>query len=206
VAARAHTSKEAAMNKLAATDLMSLEQYARERPAFRARVLAHKSSRQLAVGPAVTWCFEDRLTIQYQVQEMLRTERIFEPQGIADELGAYNPLIPDGSNWKVTLLIEFVQPAERARALAQLKGVEDRCWVQVAGHERVFAIADEDLERENAEKTSAVHFLRFELSVAMIGGLRDGAALAVGVDHEHYRHSVPAVPAPVRAVLVADFS
>jgi hypothetical protein len=206
VAARADSSKEVAMNKLAATDLMSLEQYARERPAFRARVLAHKSSRQLAVGPAVTWCFEDRLTIQYQVQEMLRTERIFEPQGIADELGAYNPLIPDGSNWKVTLLIEFVQPAERARALAQLKGVEDRCWVQVAGHERVFAIADEDLERENAEKTSAVHFLRFELSVAMIGGLREGAALAVGVDHEHYRHNVPAVPAPVRAVLVADFS
>jgi len=194
------------VTKLAASDLMSLEQYARERPAFRARVLAHKSSRQLAVGPNVTWCFEDRLTIQYQVQEMLRTERIFEPQGIADELGAYNPLIPDGSNWKVTLLIEFVQPDERARALGELKGVEDRCWVQVAGQERVFAIADEDLERENAEKTSAVHFLRFELSAAMIASLRDGASLAVGVDHPHYRHSVPHVPAPVRAVLAADFS
>src|SRR5580692_2786907 len=169
------------MNRLAATDLMSLEQYARERPAFRARVLAHKSSRQLAVGPNVSWCFEDRLTIQYQVQEMLRTERIFEPQGIADELGAYNPLIPDGSNWKVTLLIEFTQPAERARALAGLKGIEDRCWVEVAGHPRVFAIADEDLERENEEKTSAVHFLRFEFAAATREALKAGAALAAGV-------------------------
>ncbi len=150
------------MDKLAASDLMPLEQYARERPAFRTRVMRHKGERQLAVGPNATWCFEDRLTVQYQVQEMLRTERIFEAPAIADELGAYNPLIPDGSNWKVTLLIEFVQPAERARALARLKGIEDRCWVQVAGHPRVFAIADEDLERENDEKTSAVHFLRFE--------------------------------------------
>ena len=148
------------MDKLAATDLMPLEQYARERAAFRARVLRHKGERHLAVGPNTTWCFEDRLTVQYQVQEMLRSERIFEPQGIADELGAYNPLIPDGSNWKVTLLIEFADPAERARALARLKGIEDGCWVQVAGHTRVFAIADEDLERENEEKTSAVHFLQ----------------------------------------------
>jgi len=194
------------MNKLAATDLMSLEQYARERPAFRARVLAHKSSRQLAVGPNVSWCFEDRLTIQYQVQEMLRTERIFEPQGIADELGAYNPLIPDGSNWKVTLLIEFVQPAERARALAQLKGVEDRCWVQVAGHERVFAIADEDLERENADKTSAVHFLRFEFEAAAVAALRDGAALAAGVDHPNYLQHIDALPKPVVASLLRDFA
>jgi hypothetical protein len=194
------------VNKLSAGDLMPLEQYARERATFRARVLAHKVSRQLAVGPNATWCFEDRLTVQYQVQEMLRTERIFEPAGIADELGAYNPLIPDGSNWKVTLLIEFTQPAERARALSQLKGVEDRCWVQVEGHARVFAIADEDLERENAEKTSAVHFLRFELEPAMIASLRAGAVLAAGIDHEQYRHAVPAVPAPVRAVLAADFS
>jgi len=194
------------MNKLAATDLMSLEQYARERPAFRARVLAHKSSRQLAVGPDVTWCFEDRLTIQYQVQEMLRTERIFEPQGIADELGAYNPLIPDGSNWKVTLLIEFVQPAERARALAQLKGVEDRCWVQVAGHERVFAIADEDLERENAEKTSAVHFLRFELDAPRLEALKHGASLGAGVDHDRYRHAVEPIGERLRASLLGDLT
>ena len=194
------------MNKLAPRDLMSLEQYARERPAFRARVLAHKGERQLAVGPNATWCFEDRLTVQYQVQEMLRIERIFEPEGIADELGAYNPLIPDGSNWKVTLLIEFAQPAERVRALAQLKGIEDRCWVQVGADERVFAIADEDLERYNEQKTSAVHFLRFELAAPMIASLRAGAALGAGIDHEHYRHRVPAVPAPLRETLLADLS
>jgi hypothetical protein len=194
------------MSKLAATDLMSLEEYARERPAFRARVLEHKRARRLAVGPNVTWCFEDRLTMQYQVQEMLRAERIFEPAGIAEELAAYNPLIPDGSNWKVTLLIEFPKPAERARALAQLKGIEGRCWVQVAGQPQVFAIADEDLERENEEKTSAVHFLRFELTPAMIVALRAGAALGAGVDHEHYRHALAAVPAPLRAALITDLS
>ena len=193
------------MDKLAASDLMPLEQYARERPAFRTRVMRHKGERQLAVGPNATWCFEDRLTVQYQVQEMLRTERIFEAPAIADELGAYNPLIPDGSNWKVTLLIEFVQPAERARALARLKGIEDRCWVQVAGHPRVFAIADEDLERENDEKTSAVHFLRFELDPGMIASLRAGGALAAGIDHEHYRHAVHEVPASTRLALMADF-
>lgn len=194
------------MSKLAATDLMSLEEYARERPAFRASVLEHKRARRLAVGPNVTWCFEDRLTMQYQVQEMLRAERIFEPAGIAEELAAYNPLIPDGSNWKVTLLIEFPQPAERAQALAQMKGIEERCWVQVAGQPRVFAIADEDLERENEEKTSAVHFLRFELTPAMIVGLRAGAVLGAGVDHEHYRHTLGAVPAPLRAALLTDLS
>ncbi|GAC1455515.1 MAG: DUF3501 family protein [Steroidobacteraceae bacterium] len=194
------------MSKLAATDLMSLEEYARERPAFRARVLEHKRARRLAVGPNVTWCFEDRLTMQYQVQEMLRAERIFEPAGIAEELAAYNPLIPDGSNWKVTLLIEFPQPAERARALAQLKGIEARCWVQVADQPRVFAIADEDLERENEAKTSAVHFLRFELTPAMVVALRAGAVLGAGVDHEHYRHALAAVPDPLRTSLIGDLS
>jgi len=152
----------AAMRKLVESDLMSLERYSRERNEFRARVIAHKKNRQLSVGPSAMWLFEDRLTIQYQVQEMLRTERIFEAEGIAEELAAYNPLIPDGRNWKVTLLIEFPEVAERQRELAKLKGVEDRCWVQVGAHERVFAIADEDLERENDEKTSSVHFLRFE--------------------------------------------
>ena len=181
---------------------MSLEQYARERPAFRARVLRHKGERQVAVGPNATWSFEDRLTVQYQVQEMLRAERIFEPQGIADELDAYNPLIPDGSNWKVTLLLEF-EPAERPRALAQLKGVEDRCWVQIAGHPRVFAVADEDLERENEQKTAAVHFLRFELTAPMSASLRESAALVLGTDHEHYRHEVT-VPELVRRSLTAD--
>jgi hypothetical protein len=192
------------MSKLAVTDLMPLEQYARERAEFRARVLKHKAVRQLAVGPHTTWLFEDRLTVQYQVQEMLRAERIFEPAGIAEELGAYNPLIPDGANWKVTLLLEF-EPTARPAALARLKGIEDRCYVQVAQQPRVFAIADEDLERENAEKTSAVHFLRFELTPAMVAALRQGAALSAGSDHPQYRHDV-AVPAAVRAALIADLS
>jgi Protein of unknown function (DUF3501) len=194
------------MSKLSASDLMTLEQYARERAAFRARVLEHKRARQVAVGPNVTWSFEDRLTVQYQVQEMLRAERIFEPAAIAEELAAYNPLIPDGSNWKVTLLIEFPEPRERARQLSRLKGIEDRCWVQAAGQPQVFAVADEDLERENAEKTSAVHFLRFELAPTMVVALRGGAALGLGIDHEHYRHSVPELSAEVRAALVADLT
>ena len=194
------------MEKLTVADLMSLEHYARERPAFRARVLEHKRDRKLAVGPNVTWSFEDRLTMQYQVQEMLRAERIFEPEGIQDELAAYNPLIPDGSNWKATLLIEFTDVAERQRRLAQLIGLEDRCWVQVRGEERVYAIADEDLERETPEKTSAVHFLRFELTPEMISSLKTGAPLAAGVDHERYRHSIDPVPEPVRGALVADLS
>src|ERR1017187_3267252 len=162
------------MKKLAVEDLLTLERYARERNAFRTRIMAHKANRQLAVGPHLRWCFEDRLTIQYQAQEMLRTERIFESEGIAQELETYNPLIPDGSNWKVTLLIEFPDPEERRVQLGRLKGVEDGCWVQVGGCARVFALADEDLERENDEKTSAVHFLRFELTPGMISELRAG--------------------------------
>jgi hypothetical protein len=192
------------MDKLTVEDLMSLERYARERPAFRARVLEHKRDRKLAIGPNVTWSFEDRLTMQYQVQEMLRAERIFEPEGIREELDAYNPLIPDGSNWKATLLIEFPDVDERQRQLAKLIGLEDRCWMQVRGHDRVYAIADEDLERENAEKTSSVHFLRFELTAAMVAALESGAALGAGVDHDHYRHSIDSVPEPVRAALLHD--
>jgi hypothetical protein len=194
------------MNKLSAGDLLSLERYARERPAFRTKVLEHKRARQLAVGPHTTWLFEDRLTVQYQVQEMLRVERIFEPEGIEEELQSYNPLIPDGTNWKATLLIEFPDETERRRELSKLKGIEDRCWVQVSGHERVFAIADEDLERENDEKTSSVHFLRFELTQPMISSLRGGASLAIGVDHEHYPHAMEAVSAATRQALTADLS
>lgn len=194
------------MQKLTAAELFGLEHYARERAAFRARVLEHKRHRQLAVGPNMTWCFEDRLTIQYQIQEMLRVERIFEPEGIAEELAAYNPLIPDGTNWKATLLIEFPEVTERQRQLAQLKGVERRCWVEVGGHAAVYARADEDLERENAQKTSAVHFLRFELTSVMIGALRAGAPLAAGVDHEHYSHRVSPLPEAVRAALLADLA
>jgi hypothetical protein len=194
------------MEKLKPTDLMPLEQYARERPAFRARVLEHKKRRQVGVGPNTTWCFEDRLTIQYQVQEMLRTERIFEPEGIAGELQAYNPLIPDGRNWKVTLLVEFPDPEVRRVRLAELKGIEDRCWIQVADFARVSAIADEDLDRENEQKTSSVHFLRFELSDAMVAALRGGARLAMGVDHPAYLHAIDSVPEAIRASLLADFS
>ena len=192
------------MRPLTTADLMPLEQYARERPAFRARVMAHKKQRRLGVGPNTLWLFEDRLTVQYQIQEMLRTERIFEPGGIAEELSAYNPLIPDGMNWKVTLLVEFAEPEERRLRLAQLKGIEDRCWVQVAGCARVYAIADEDIERENAEKTSSVHFLRFELDTVMQQRLTTGAAIAAGVDHDSYRHSLDPVPGSVRDALISD--
>jgi hypothetical protein len=194
------------MQKLSISDLLSLERYARERPQFRAKVMEHKRARQLAVGPHSTWLFEDRLTVHYQVQEMLRVERIFEPEGIEEELESYNPLIPDGQNLKVTLLIEFPDEQERRRELAKLKGIEDRCWVQVKGQERVFAIADEDLDRENDEKTSSVHFLRFELTQPMIGALRAGADLSVGVDHDQYRHALTPVTAATRQALVADFS
>ncbi len=192
--------------KLRPEDLYSLEQYARQRAQFRPQVISHKKQRTLQVGPNATFSFEDRLTVHYQVQEMLRIERIFEQAGIADELGAYNPLIPDGSNWKATFLLEYPDPVERKAALAGLKGVEDRCWVQVAGHERVYAIADEDLDRENDEKTSSVHFLRFELTPGMVAAVKAGAALAVGVDHENYRHAVDPVTEAVRTSLLADLA
>ena len=200
------TTLPAGRGRLGPADLFSLEQYARQRAEFRPKVLAHKRVRTLQCGPNATFCFEDRLTVQYQVQEMLRIERIFEPEGIADELAAYNPLIPDGSNWKATLLVEYPDPEQRRVALAGLKGVEDRCWVQVAGHDRVFAIADEDLERENDEKTSAVHFLRFELTPAMTVAAKAGAAISIGVDHEQYRHAVEPVAEASRAALVADLA
>jgi hypothetical protein len=193
-------------NGLRPEDLFSLEQYAKQRPEFRPKVIAHKRNRTLQCGPNATWCFEDRLTVQYQVQEMLRIERIFEAEGIADELAAYNPLIPDGSNWKVTLLIEFPEVEQRRVALASMKGIEDRCWVQVAGHARVFAIADEDLERENAEKTSSVHFLRFELTPAMVADAKGGAAISIGMDHEAYRHAIDPLPAAAREALVRDLA
>lgn len=186
--------------------LMSLEQYARERPAFRARVLAHKRNRSLALGDHLTLIFEDELTIRYQIQEMLRIEKIFEENGINGELDAYNPLVPDGSNFKATMLIEYPDVEERRRMLARLKGIEDRIWVRVEGCEPVRAIADEDLERENEEKTSAVHFLRFELTAEMKSRLKQGAALAVGADHPNYAAEVPAVPENLRQSLLADLS
>jgi hypothetical protein len=194
------------MQKLTPDDLMTLERYARERKEFRTRVMAHKKTRKLGVGPNTSWLFEDRLTIHYQVQEILRTEKIFEPEGIVEELEAYNPLIPDGRNWKVTLLIEYPDPATRPAALARLKGIEDRCWVQVADFSRVFAIADEDLERENEEKTSSVHFLRFELTDAMVAALRGGAKLSAGIDHANYAHLEDSLPPALREALLADLA
>jgi len=185
--------------------LLSLEAYARERGAFRARVMEHKKRRTVQLGGHVTLLFEDELTIRYQVQEMLRIERIFEEDGIQHELDAYNPLVPDGSNWKATLLIEYPDPEERKRMLGRLKGIERRVWVQVQGAERVAAIADEDLERENEEKTSAVHFLRFELTREMGQRLRAGAGISVGVDHAAYRASVE-LPPEVRSALTADIA
>jgi hypothetical protein len=183
--------------------LLPLEVYARERNAFRSRVIAHKKMRTVHVGEHVTLIFEDELTIRYQVQEMLRIERIFEAEGIRGELDAYNPLIPDGANWKATMLIEYPEAEERRRRLAELKAVEDRTWVEVEGHARVYAIADEDMERENEEKTSAVHFVRFELDRDMRAALRGGAGLAVGIDHPNYRASVRVAP-EVRRSLLGD--
>jgi hypothetical protein len=193
------------VQKLEATELLSLEQYARERPTLRARMIEHRRQRQLKIGDNCTWSFEDRRTVQYQVQEMLRAERIFEAAGIAEELEVYNELVPDGSNLKATLLIEFPDPSERNSKLAELRGFERRCWMRVEAFEPVFAVADEDLERENDTKTSAVHFLRFEFSAAMIERLQQGAPLAAGVDLPAYRHSVEPVPESLRNALVADF-
>ena len=185
--------------------LLSLEAYARERNAFRAKVMEHKKRRTVHLGAHLTLLFEDELTIRYQVQEMLRIERIFEEDGIRHELDAYNPLVPDGSNWKATLLIEYPDAEERKRMLGRLKGIEDRVWVQVQGCGRVFAIADEDLERENEEKTSSVHFLRFELDATMRERLRRGAGVSVGVDHPEYGASGELAPA-VRESLAADLA
>lgn len=186
--------------------LMTLEAYAKARPEFRARVMAHKKHRKVHLGKHVTLIFEDELTIRYQVQEMLRVERIFEEPGIDDELATYNPLVPDGSNWKATMMIEYPEVAERAQMLTRLIGIEDQVWVRVQGQNPVYAIADEDLERETADKTSAVHFLRFELASPMVRVLKEGAALAIGVDHPEYRAVVDPVDAAVRDSLVRDLS
>lgn len=194
------------MPQISQDSLMSLENYAKARPEFRARVIAHKKDRAIQLGANVTLVFEDELTIRYQVQEMLRAEKIFEQAGIVDELEAYNPLIPDGSNWKATMMIEYPDENERRGKLAQLIGVEDRVWVQVEGCGRVYAIADEDLERDNGQKTSAVHFLRFELTATMVDALRGGAGLAMGVDHPNYSATVAQVGNAMRASLLADLA
>jgi Protein of unknown function (DUF3501) len=193
------------MPRIDRASLMSLETYARERRQFRAKVMAHKKDRSVALGEHVTLLFEDELTIRYQVQEMLRVERIFEEQGIQDELDAYNPLVPDGRNLKATLMVEYPDADERRRKLEELIGIEDKVWVQAKGHERVWAIADEDLDRENEEKTSSVHFLRFDLSEDMAKALKNGASLTMGIDHPRYAATVEAPPA-VRDSLVKDLA
>jgi hypothetical protein len=185
--------------------LLSLEAYAKQRSQFRAKVMEHKKRRTVHLGGNLTLQFEDELTVRYQVQEMLRIERIFEEEGIQHELDAYNPLVPDGANWKATMMVEYPDPDERRRMLAVLKGIERRVWVQVDGLERVYAIADEDLERENEEKTSSVHFLRFELGPAIRERLRGGAVVRVGVDHPQYRAEVELAP-EVRAALASDLA
>ena len=194
------------MNKLSRDDLFSLEQYAEARPAFREKVLEHKKNRRLDLGTNAALYFEDRLTMQYQVQEMLRIERIFEAEGINEELDAYNPLIPDGTNWKATFMVEFPDITERKAMLTQLVGIEDRVYVHVADFDRVYAIADEDLERADEEKTSAVHFLRFELPPEQIAALKSGASLIAGIDHENYHVEVSPVPDNIRASLINDLA
>ncbi len=198
------TTMQTTKNAIVRDSLLSLEAYARQRKEFRAKVMEHKRDRTVHLGAHVTLIFEDQLTIRYQVQEMLRIERIFEEQGIQDELDAYNPLIPEGRNFKATMMIEYADEEERKQALAKLKGIEDRVWVQAEGCDRVYAIADEDLERENEEKTSAVHFLRFELNDEMARALKYGVALSMGVDHRNYQAEIGAVAAGVRASLAKD--
>ena len=193
------------MEKLTRQDLYSLEQYSEMRPAFRQRVMEHKKNRRVDVGPNFTLYFEDRLTIQYQVQEMLRIEKIFDAEGIMEELGAYNPLIPDGSNLKCTAMIEFGDVELRKKRLAEMVGIENKVWARVDGYNKVFAISNEDLERSTDEKTSAVHFMRFEFTRDMINELLGGADLQFGSDHENYLHSV-AAPEAVCQALAGDFT
>jgi Protein of unknown function (DUF3501) len=192
------------MAKITRESLMTLEAYAKARKEFRAKIIAHKKNRTVHLGEHATLLFEDELTMRYQVQEMLRAEKIFEEHGIDEELAAYNPLVPDGHNFKATMLIEYTDERERKVALSQLHGVEKRTWVRVEGCAAVHAIADEDLDRETDEKTSSVHFLRFELTSEMIKALKYGVTLAIGVDHPHYKAELDPVPAVIRGALVKD--
>ena len=194
------------MAQLRREDLWSLEEYALRRSEFRTEVMAHKKTRQLALGRHARLYFEDNVTIRYQIQEMLRIEKTFEAAGIEEELSAYNPLIPDGHNWKATFMIEFGDPIERAQRLSEMKGIEDLVWLQVGDLDRIIPIADEDLERENAEKTSAVHFLRFELSAEQITALKAGTTLYAGVDHAAYPIEKFAVNTEIQASLTHDLT
>ena len=186
--------------------LWTLEEYAKRRDDFRAQVLEHKKNRSVTLGPNLTLIFEDEMTVRYQIQEMLRIEKTFDESGIKDELEAYNPLVPDGSNFKCTMMIEYEDPTERTKKLSELIGIEDRVWVQVEGSSKVYAIADEDLERENEYKTSAVHFMRFELKTEMKAKLKAGASIGIGVDHPRYKYQLTEVADNVRNALVKDLT
>ena len=194
------------MEKLTRSDLYSLEQYAEARTEFRAEVISHKSNRRVPLGDIAALYFEDRLTMHYQIQEMLRVERIFEAEGIQEELDAYNPLIPDGTNLKATFMIEVPDEEVRGKVLAQLKGIENEVWMRIDGFDPVFAIADEDLERANEEKTSAVHFMRFEFTADMIAAARAGAALGAGISHSEYTQQLEPLPGDIRTSLLQDFA
>jgi len=191
---------------ITAENLMSLEAYSKFRKTHKAEVLAHRKMRSVHLGDHITLQFESETTIRYQIQEMLRIEKIFEEEGIQQEIDAYAPLVPEGSNWKATMLIEYPDENERRTRLSHLIGIEDKVWVQVAGSDRVFAIADEDLERENEQKTSSVHFLRFELTASMVSALRGGGALAMGVDHPNYSATAARISDAMRASLMADLA
>ena len=194
------------MAKLKREDLYSLEQYSEMRDDYRKKVMAHKENRRLELGDNLLLSFEDQLIMQYQVQEMLKAEKIFDAEGIEEELAVYNTLIPDGSNWKATMLIQYPDVEERQKQLARLIGIEDLIWLQVEGFEKVYAIADEDLERDNAEKTSAVHFMRFELNNEMIAAVKSGAAISAGVDHENYRYTINPLASNLRDSLAGDLN
>jgi len=193
------------MKKITREDLMGLEKYSEARDEFRCKIIDHKKNRVISVGPNMRFHFEDRLLMQYQVQEMLRAEKIFDAQGIQEELNAYNPLIPDGNNLKVTLMIEYADPAERTEALKQLLGVEYKTWIQVEGFDKVRPIADEDMERSTEEKTSSVHFLRFEFDKDMVNAAKAGKPISLGVDHPYYHHSLEPLAPHLIDSLVSDF-
>lgn len=194
------------MKKLTREDLYSLEDYTAMRDDYRKKIMAHKENRRLELGENLLLSFEDREIMQYQVQEMLKAEKIFEADGIEEELAAYNPLIPDGTNWKATMLIQYPDVEERQRQLAKLIGIENKIWMQVEGFDKIYAIADEDLERDNAEKTSAVHFMRYELDSDMIEAVKNGAAISAGVDHENYQASLSPIPKNIRDSLASDLA
>ena len=192
------------MNKLSHEDLYGLEEYARIRPDFRAKVMQHKTKRRVPIGDHATLYFEDALTMQYQVQEMLRIERIFEPEGIQEELDVYNPLIPDGNNWKATFMVEYEDENERKQALSRMIGIERALWVQVDGFDKVYPIANEDLDRETEDKTSSVHFVRFELSPEMITAAKSGSRVSMGIEHNAYNYYVDDIPAEIKQSLISD--